>query len=391
MNPPIKIVRIITRLNVGGPAINAILLTAGLRASGYDTVLVRGREHPTEGNMDDLTQAHGVTPVLIPELQRSPNPSRDLVALKKIYGLIRREKPTIVHTHTAKAGTLGRLAARLAGVPIVVHTFHGHVLTGYFGRLRSWSYTVTERILARVTNRIVTVGDRVKEDLAELGVAPREKIRVIRLGLELSSLLECDQHRGRLRRELGYGSEHLLVGIVARLVPIKAHDDFLRAAVIVRGSEPRARFIVVGDGERRRELEALAREVGLGDVTRFLGIRKDTDFIYSDLDLVALTSLNEGLPISIIEAMAAGKAVVATEVGSVAELVFHGETGLVVPPRDPEAQARAILTLLENPDLRRRMGAKGRLDVGQFTVEPLLANTAGLYTEILREKGLTDC
>jgi len=385
---PIKIVRVITRLNVGGPAINAILLTAGLKAYGYQTVLVRGVEHPTEGSMDALADAHGVRPLLLRDLQREPSPSRDLRALGSLYRLMRRERPTIVHTHTAKAGTLGRLAAALAGVPVVVHTFHGHVLTGYFGPAKSFVYRMAERALASRTTRIVAVGEAVKRDLVGLGVAPERKFRVIRLGLDLEPLFGCEARRGQLRRELGLAEEHILIGIVARLVPIKAHEDFFRAAALVSRSHPLARFIVVGDGERRPHLEALVRDLGLEPVTHFLGIRRDMDVVYGDLDVVALSSLNEGLPISIIEAKAAGRAVVATDVGSVGELVRSGTTGIVVPPRDPEAMARALTELADDEGLRRRMGEVGRDEARRFAVEPLLANTASLYHDLLVEKGL---
>jgi len=211
---------------------------------------------------------------------------------------MRREKPHIVHTHTATAGLLGRLAARLAGVPVIVHTFHGHVLRGYFGPILSKVLVWMERFLARLSDRIVTVSEGQRRELAGYGIAPLEKITVVPLGFELEELLACESQRGELRRELDLANENKLVGIVARLVPIKNHRLFLQAAQVVAEAVPQARFLVVGDGELREELEAYSRDLGLDGRVVFTGWRRDLPRLYADLDVVALTSINEGTPVS---------------------------------------------------------------------------------------------
>jgi len=385
----IKILRIIARLNIGGPAIHTILLTAGLNDQRFESTLVTGVEGRYEGNMLDLAAAKGVKPIIIPQLRRNVDPIGGLVTLFKLYRLMRRQKPHIVHTHTATAGLLGRLAARLAGVPVIVHTFHGHVLRGYFGPILSEGLVWMERFLARLSDRIVTVSEGQRRELAGYGVAPLEKITVVPLGFELESLLACESHRGELRRELGLADDNKLVGIVARLVPIKNHRLFLQAAQVVAEAVPQARFLVVGDGELREELEAYACDLGLDGKILFTGWRRDLARLYADLDVVALTSINEGTPVSLIEALAAGVPVVATAVGGVPDVVVEGGTGYLVEVGDVKGMAAAIIELLRNPERAKEMGMAGRKAVyPKFSAQTLIANVEGLYAQLLRNGGL---
>jgi len=385
----VKILRIIARLNIGGPAIHTILLTAGLDNERFASTLVTGVEGKYEGNMLDLAAAKGVEPIIIPQLRRNIDPIGGFIALLKLCHLMRRERPHIVHTHTATAGLLGRLAARLAGVPIILHTFHGHVLHGYYGPLWSKALVWMERFLAHLSDRIVTVSEGQRQELAGYGVAPLEKITVVPLGFELEDLLACESHRGELRRELGLADDNKLVGIVARLVPIKNHRLFLQAAQVVAEAMPQARFLVVGDGELREELEAYAGALGLGGRILFTGWRRDLGRLYADLDVVALTSINEGTPVSLIEAMAAGVPVVATAVGGVPDVVVDGETGYLVEAGDVKGMAQAIIELLRNPEKAKEMGQRGREAVyPRFDVQTLIANVKGLYTELLRQKNI---
>jgi glycosyltransferase involved in cell wall biosynthesis len=385
----IKILRIIARLNIGGPAIHTILLTAGLNNERFESMLVTGVEGEYEGNMFDLAAAKGVKPIIIPQLKRNIDPIGGLITLFKLYRLMRRQKPHVVHTHTATAGLLGRLAAKLAGVPVILHTFHGHVLRGYFGPLRSKALVWIERFLARLSDRIVTVSEGQRRELAGYGVAPLEKITVVPLGFELESLLACESHRGELRRELGLADGDKLVGIVARLVPIKNHRLFLQAAQVVVETMPQARFLVVGDGELREELEAYAHDLGLEGGVLFTGWRRDLPRLYADLDVVALTSINEGTPVSLIEAMAAGVPVVATAVGSVPDVVVEGETGYLVKDGDVKGMAKAIIELLRDPEKAKEMGIAGREAVyPRFAAHTLIANVEGLYAELLRQKNI---
>jgi glycosyltransferase involved in cell wall biosynthesis len=364
MGSPIKILRVITRLNIGGPAIHAVLLTRALNdGAAFQSTLVTGTTGPHEGDMLDFARAHGVEPIVVPALGREISPVEDVGALARMVQLVHRHKPDVVHTHMAKAGTIGRLAARICGVPVVVHTYHGHVWNGYFSPAKTRIFLTIERALGLATNRIVAVGDGQRAEIASYGVAPLNKLVTIRLGLELAQFLDAERARGELRRELDIEGDVPLVGIAGRLVPIKATEIFLRAAVKVRTALPGAQFLIVGDGERRKELETLTAQLGLAECVRFLGWRRDMVRVYADLDVVALTSLNEGSPVVLIEALAAARAIVSTAVGGVPEVVVHGKTGLTVPVSDVTALAEAILTLLRDPVLAKRLGTAGRQHV----------------------------
>jgi len=387
--PPVRILRAITRLNIGGPAIHAVLLTRDLN-DGLDfrSMLVTGSPGQHEGNMADLAAANGVEPVQIPELGREISPLDDLNALVRMVQLIRRVQPDVVHTHMAKAGTVGRLAAQICRVPLVVHTYHGHVFHSYFSPLKTRVFLTIERALAKGTHRIVVVGDGQREEIASFGVAPLDKLVAIRLGLELGAFLDAEQLRGQLRRELGVGTDVPLVGIVARLAPIKAHEDFLQAAAEVHKVLPRVCFLVIGGGERRALLEQLAHDLGLNDAARFLGWRRDMPRVYADLDVVALSSLNEGSPVSLIEALAAARPVVATRVGGVPEVVLHGETGLTVPAARPTELAQAITTLLRDWDLAQQLGSAGRRHVyPRYDSSRLVDDMRSLYRRELAARG----
>jgi glycosyltransferase involved in cell wall biosynthesis len=389
MPEKLRVLRAITRLNIGGPAIHAILLTQGLQNERFSSVLVTGLEGPREGSMRDLATKHGVEPRVLRELGREVSPVNDLRATLAMYRLIRRSRPHIVHTHMAKAGTAGRVAARLARVPILVHTFHGHTFHSYWGPVKSAVFLQIERTLGAVTDQVVAITDAQKADIASYGVAPLNKIRTIPLGLEIEPMLEAEQHRGRLRAELGVSSDRPLIGIVARLVPIKAHEVFLEAAVRIRAALPDATFLIIGDGERRAELEARAQQLGVADATRFLGWRDDMREVYADVDVVTLCSNNEGSPVALIEALAAARPVVSTRVGGVPNVVQDGENGLLVPPRDPAAFADAVLTLLRDPDRAHQFGLAGRRAVfPRHASGRLVADVERLYLDLAREKGL---
>jgi glycosyltransferase involved in cell wall biosynthesis len=387
MSNRLRVLRVIARLNIGGPAVHATLLTERLDPTRYDSRLVTGIEDPREGNYLDLYSRSVSGLVVLPELGREIQGWSDLKAITRLIRLMREFRPHIVHTHTAKAGTVGRLAARLARVPLVVHTYHGHVLHSYFSSAKTRFFLAIERWLARRTDRLLTVSERVRQELLDLGVGSPKRLTVIPLGLELDRFLTCESLRGQLRAELGTGPETLLVGIVARLVPIKRHEWFLEAAVKVTQRYPGCQFLLVGDGERRQELEEFVRQLGLDGQVRFLGWQRDLERIYADLDLVALTSANEGSPVSLIEAMAAGRPVVSTRVGGVPDLVENGVAGLLVPPGDPAALAEAMTTLLADPQRRRLMGQAGRERVyPALSAQRLVRDIDQLYTNLLLDK-----
>jgi len=379
-----RILRLFSRLNIGGPSLHVILLTAGLREHGYETRLVVGREAPHEGNFFALAAQKGVTCLSLPALGREIRPLADLRALFALHRLIRDFRPHIVHTHTAKAGLLGRVAAVLARVPVIVHTYHGHVLRGYFGPLRTSLFRAIERILAPFSHALIAVSDSVRQDLVALRVASASRIRVIPLGLELLPLAGV-LPRGDLRREAGVPDSAPLVGIVGRLVPIKDLGTFLRAAAQVRRALPAVRFAIVGDGQERSLLETECERLGLSEVLHFHGWRRDMRAVYGDLDLVVNCSLNEGTPVALIEALAAGRPVIATRVGGTPDLLAQGQFGVLVPPADPQSLASAIIETLgsaQESDVRARAGQAHVL--AHHSVERLVSDVDLLYRELLR-------
>lgn len=382
----VKVARVITRLNIGGPAIHAILLTQALEDAHFTTMLVSGYTGPTEGDMLHLAKARGVSPLMVTGLGREIDPGRDLAVLLRLYRIFREERPVIVHTHMAKAGTVGRLAARLAGVPIVLHTYHGHVFHSYFGPLKTQTFIRIERALSRVTDLILTVGERQRQEILGYGIGNPDKLRSVPLGLELEPFVESPRHRGEFRAELGVPDGTRLVGIVGRLVPVKGHTVFLKAARLVLSRLPNVRFLIIGDGELREGLESQARDLGIDGGVTFLGWRHDLPRVYADLDLVVLSSYNEGSPVALIEAMAAGRAVVSTDVGGVSDVVSDGVNGLLVPPRDPESLAGAIVRLLSSERSLPAMGAAGREAVyPKYSINRLVSDVREIYSDLVAE------
>jgi glycosyltransferase involved in cell wall biosynthesis len=390
-NGRIKIVRVIGRLNVGGAAIHVVNLCAGLNPARFEQLLVVGSENPAEGSMLDYALARGVQPYVIAEMVTTFSLTpRDVKALAKLYFLMRRERPHIVCTETAKAGFLGRLAGRLAGVPVIVHTFHGHVLHGYYGPVKNWLMRRMERSLAKLTDQLVTVSEQVKRDLVGYRVAAEEKIAVIPLGIDLEPFLRSHAHKGVFRRELGLSGGGKLVGIVGRLFPIKNHRLFLQAAALVAAQQATVRFVIVGDGVLRGAMEQEAREMGIADRVLFTGWRHDLPAIYADLDILVVSSDNEGTPVSAIEAMAAGCPVVATRVGGLPDLIDDRNTGRLVPPRNESALAGAILDLLSSPDTARELGINAKKAVDKrFAVARLISDMDHFYRTLIKEKEIS--
>ncbi|MGI9540223.1 MAG: glycosyltransferase [Miltoncostaeaceae bacterium] len=387
--PPRRVLRVIGRLNVGGPAIQAITLSDLLAPRGYETLLVRGAETEREGTMDHLAEELGVKPRLLAALQRELDPLGDLRATLTLRKVIRRERPDVLHTHTAKAGTVGRAAAFLSGrrrPRLVVHTFHGHVLSGYFSARRERFFAATERFLARHTDVLVAVSHEVRRDLLERGIGRPEQILVIPLGFDLSRFDlppgERERAGARMRRELGVPRGAPLVTVAARMVPIKRLDVFLEAARMVANARPDVHFCLAGDGELHAELRRHAAVGALGTRLSWPGFVRDTPGLYAASDLVMLTSDNEGTPVSLIEALASGVPVVATDVGGVPTVVRHGDTGLLAPKGDAGGLAREALRVLGDAEEARRLAAAGRTDaLARFHIGRLVDDIDGLYEE----------
>ena len=338
--------------------------------------------------MDALAEELGVKPVSLPALQRRIGLG-DLAALLFLRRQIREWQPQILHTHAAKAGALGRLAALLSGrsrPPVIVHTFHGHVLTGYFSPFVSGLFRWIERLLARITTRLIAVSEEVRGDLVRLRVAPAEQIVVVPLGFDLSRFVVPEEER-RARREafrsdLGLPLDAPLVTLVGRLEPIKRVDRFLRVAN--RIEEPRAWFLVVGDGSLREQLQESAEARRLGERLVWAGLREDMPDVYFATDVLAVTSDNEGTAVTAIEAHAAGLPVVATRVGGMSSVVLDGETGYLTAPDDEAALANALARLLLNERAPSTLGAAGEERVRHiFALDRLLSDVDGLYRRLL--------
>jgi glycosyltransferase involved in cell wall biosynthesis len=416
-----KVVRIIARLNVGGPARHVAWLEAGLRGRGVESLLVAGVVPPGEDDMGYFAEGLGVRPHVIPEMSREVSP-KDLVTVWKLYRLFLRERPEVVHTHTAKAGTVGRAAGMLYrwltpsalwGRPRAcrfVHTYHGHIFHSYYGRWKTRVFLAVEQALARLaTDRIVVISPQQLEEInGRFRVGRRSQFEVIPLGLDTHAFDDWHARRHVLRQEWGAAEGDTLVGIVGRLTEVKNHRLFLEAAALFKKRRAfeaesgalthegagRVRFVVVGDGHLRADLELHAQALGLLDDVEFAGLRDDPENFYPALDVVALTSRNEGTPLTLIEAMANARACVATAVGGVVDLlggVAAGELrrphpwqvcerGIQVRPGDPEAFADALAHIVADPVLRQTLGARGRDYVERnYSVERLVADVQSLY------------
>lgn len=373
-----RVLRVIARMNVGGPAHHVSLLARRLPSHGYEQLLVAGRVGAGEAEHPDAALA-----VRVGSLTPALRPFDDLRALLALVRLTRTYRPDLVHTHTAKAGVLGRLAARLAlgRRPLVVHTYHGHVLEGYFGRAVSLAYRMLESALARTSDALVGVSTATVDDLVRLRVAPRDRFRVVPLGLDLSRFLVVDRE-ATVRREWGIADEEVLVVFTGRLVPIKRVDVLLRAVAAARAAGAHVRLAVVGGGPLESRLEALAQELGLDGVVLFAGYRADTDAILASADLAALASDNEGTPVALIEAAAAGVPCVTTDAGGVRDVVATG-AGTVVPCGDHAALGAAMAAWAADADHRRRAGQIAREHVrSRYAAERLVADLDALYREL---------
>jgi glycosyltransferase involved in cell wall biosynthesis len=364
---PIKVLRVIARLNVGGPALHVAYLTAGLADRGYETTLVAGTLAYGEESMASVSEARGVRIETLPALHREIGPLRDARAILRLARLIREQRPAILHTHTAKAGAVGRIAALLAGgarPPIVVHTFHGHVLRGYFNPVTTFGFRTLERWLARITTALIAVSPEVRDDLVKLHVAPASKFAIVRLGIELDERTDVDSGaRAETRRQLGIGEDAFIVGWVGRMTAVKRTDDVIRAlrGLVERGVD--AYLCLVGDGPDRDHLERYAHELGVVKRCLFVGYQDDVARFYSAIDALVLPSVNEGTPVSVMEALAAQRPVVATRVGGTPDVIRDGVDGYLVEVGDANALSERLAGLANDPERRARMGAKGREQV----------------------------
>ena len=386
MGARVRVLHVITRLVHGGAQENTLLTVQRLDASRYEATLASGPTFGSEGSLESL-----ITPTLpfvrIPELVRDPHPAKDGLALGRLYLLMRRRRYHIVHTHTTKAGLLGRLAARMAGVPIVIHTPHGHAFHGYIGEAGSGALRRVERWLARHTDRIICLTEAERQDHIRLGIAPPDHFEVIHSGVDIERFKRAAGDGVRKRRELGLPAQGPLVGCVARLVPVKGVDHLLEAVPGILAAIPQAVVVFIGDGPLRPAMEARAAALGLNGAVAFLGLRKDVPDLLPLFDVVVLPSLNEGMGRAAVEAMASGKPVVGSRIGGIQDLVTDGQNGLLVPPGDPHALAGAVVRCLQDPVSAALMGRKGRTAADAYSIEMMIAKIEQLYVRCLAAKG----
>jgi|SRR6185312_691962 len=396
-----RIVRIINRFNLGGPTYNVTYLTRYL-APEFETLLIGGMKDESEASSDFILQQNGLTPTIVPEMRRSINPTNDIVAYTKIKKLIKDFKPHIVHTHAAKSGALGRMAAFACNVPITIHTFHGHVFHSYFGGLQTSVYKNIERYLAKRTTALVTLSEIQKHELADIHhIAPRDKFHIVPLGFDLEKFwTNKETKRKDFRKQFCIEDNEIAIGIIGRLVPVKDHKMFLNAFKLAKSStKNKIKAFIIGDGELKEELMKYCSEIGLTFTSRtdlhplsdvfFTSWIKEVDIANAGLDIIALSSLNEGTPVSLIEAQAAGKPIVSTQTGGIENVVMPGETALLSPVGDTQSFADNLIKLANDKDLRLKLSAKGEDFVkNRFHYSALVKNMADLYSALLKAKGV---
>ena len=394
-----KVLRIINRFNVGGPIYNATYLSKYLEPD-FETFLIGGPAGLNEESSLYIPEKLGIKTEVIPEMSRAIGIKNDWVAYKKIKKIIREYKPDIVHTHASKAGFLGRMAAHSLKVPVIVHTFHGNVFDAYFSKLKSKIFQSIEKFLAHRTDAIIAISPNQKKDLSAVyKICSEEKITMIPLGFDLSKFNENKiGKRNKFRSEYGISDEEIVITIVGRLVPVKNHELFLDAIDFVReNSSKKIRAFVVGDGEQKQKLMNYCSEKKLpfcdaltsdaNALITFTSWIKDVDVVYCGSDIVALSSLNEGTPVSLIEAQAAGKPIVTTRVGGVENIVLQGETGLISDLKNPEEFCFNLLALVEDEKLRQKYSEKGWDFVKErFHYLRLVADMKKLYTGLIKTK-----
>ncbi len=392
-----RVLRIINRLNLGGPTYNAAYLSKFLEPD-FETLLISGMKNDNEESSEFIVKQLDLHPVYMPEMYRELHPLRDYKSYYKLRKIIEEYKPDIVHTHAAKAGAVGRLAALHSGVPIIVHTFHGHVFHSYFNKVKTKVFIEIERYLAKRTTAIISLSDAQKHDLSEVyKIAPAEKFKVIPLGFDLVRFGENKaEKRAAFRKKYNLDEDEIAIGIIGRIVPVKNHEFFLNVLKLIsEKTTKKIRAFIIGDGEGREKTEQTATELGLKfnagnmcdkDILTFTSWIKEIDVSNAGLDIVVLTSNNEGTPVSLIEAQASGKPVVSTNVGGIENIVIQNETALLSPVGDLELFTANLLRVIEDGVLRKKMSENGADFVRhKFSYQRLCSDMANLYNTLLQD------
>lgn len=389
-NKKIKVLRIINRFNIGGPTYNATFLTRFL-SDDFETLLIGGLPEKGESDSLHILEEYGVESILLPEMKRKPNFLSDRKALRRIKEIIAEFKPDIVHTHASKAGALGRKAAIDMKVPVVVHTFHGHVFHSYFGKVKTELYKFIERKLAQKSTGIIAISDLQKKELVNTyQIAHESKVKVIPLGFDLEKFnRNLSEKRKIVRDKFQIGEDQIAIAIIGRLAPIKNHSLFLQSVELLHGqTEKKMVFFIVGDGELRDEISQKVSELTKKGIDiRMTSWIKDINEFNAGMDIICLTSNNEGTPVSIIEAQASQVPVVSTNVGGVQNVMIDNETGYIVPKNNARIFVEKLLVLIENEALRNEMGHKGWAFVKErFHFERLVRDIEHYYKELLSKE-----
>ena len=393
-----RVIRILNRLALGGPVLNAVYLAKYL-APDFETLLVVGEKEDHEKSAAYLADDLGINYITIPQMGRAINPANDFFTYQAIKKLIKKFNPDVVHTHAAKPGALGRMAASAVKVPAIVHTYHGHVFHSYFNNAKTKFFIKTERFLARRTDAIIVISEQQKKELSiDFKIAPANKFHLIPLGLDLDKFADCqEEKRQRFRAEFGLADDEIAIGIIGRLVPVKNHYLFLKGIkYLLDHSSKKIKAFIIGDGETRNDLENMARKVDIKFTPQndtfhphplvFTSWRCDVDVINAGLDLVVLTSFNEGTPVSLIEAQAANKPIVSTRVGGIGDIVVEHETALLADITDSETFCNNLLQVVEDDELRKRLGANSRDHViKRFSYQRLMNDMSSLYLDLLEK------
>jgi len=394
----IKVIHIITRLDKGGSAENTLLTAGGLDKQIYDVLLVKGlsiESGMAEGEAGAVEKSireaekEGVRIITVPGLIRRISPFYDFKTFFALIKILRYERPHIIHTHTSKAGILGRWAAYFCRAPIIIHTPHGHVFWGYFGRLKTAFYIILEKITANITDKIIALTEQEKNDHLHFRIASGDKFSVVHSGIKLDKFSNLSADPATMRRKLGIAEGDLVVGTTGRLTPVKGHRHLIEAAGNIVDARPNTTFVFLGDGELSDELKNMASRLGMKEKVKFLGWRPDVAEVMSVFDLFVLPSLNEGMGRVLVEAMALGKPIVASDVGGIPDLVVHGKNGCLVPPGDAQSLSAAIRDLLENPEKRKRMGENGKKIAADYGADEMVQKIALLYQNMLQLKRIT--
>ena len=394
----VRVLRILNRFNVGGPMHNATFLTKHLEPE-FKTKLIAGKKLNSEATSEYMLKEHNIDYLILENMSRSLSLTNDLRSFMEIKKIIKEYKPHIVHTHASKSGALGRLAAILSGVPMIIHTFHGHIFHSYFGKLKTYFYLFIERFLASKSSAIIAISDLQKDELVNtFNICSPSKMKVIPLGFDLERFQEDKlKNRSSFRNEFNLRDECIAIGIVGRLTAIKNQELFLKSIKeVMRNSKKLIKVFLIGDGEDKNKLQNLCKELnmpfsnrysdGKNALVYFTSWRQDMEKVYAGLDIVALTSLNEGTPVTLIEAQAANKPIIATDVGGIRDIIIENETGLLSKSDDLKGFVNNLVKLIDNDDLRDQLGRSGYDNViNKFSYKRLVSDMKSLYSKLLQQ------